>query len=248
MGRPDTVRMRADRRDPGPGARRRQRASRCPRRRARGAARPRQRAFGESAACDGARPPELLRSLRARRVDAAQGLPEEPRAAARSERAVHRPRRLVARAPARDRGRGQSALRGLAAEIPVARQPSRLARAKARELHVDNEVNPGLGLRYRVPHGERLDWIFDTGLYRDSGRNRAFIAGAGASWHATEHLRLAGALTFFKSDTYNRGRAGIAPLPLVAWDTRAATFNLVYFPKVREINSVATVGFWLTLW
>jgi len=26
------------------------------------------------------------------------------------------------------------------------------------------------------------------------------------------------------------------------------TFNFVYFPKVREINSVATVGFWLTLW
>ena len=85
-------------------------------------------------------------------------------------------------------------------------------RAKARELHVDNELNPGLGLRYRVPQGERLDWIFDTGFYRDSGRNRAFFAGAGASWHATEHLRLAGALTFFKSDTYNRGRPGIAPL------------------------------------
>src|SRR5206468_94337 len=59
-------------------------------------------------------------ALRARRVDAAQGQPEGPRAAARSDRAVHRPRRLVARAPARDRGRGQSALRGLAAEIPVA--------------------------------------------------------------------------------------------------------------------------------
>src|SRR5207249_1581749 len=41
-------------------------------------------------------------------------------------------------------------------------------RAKARELHVDNELNPGLGLRYRVPQGERLDWIFDTGFYRDS--------------------------------------------------------------------------------
>jgi len=123
-----------------------------------------------------------------------------------------------------------------------------LDRAKARELHVDNEVNPGLGLRYRVPQGEGLDWIFDTGLYRDSGRNRAFIAGAGASWHATEHLRLAGALTFFKSDTYNRGRAGIAPLPIAVWETRAMSFNFVYFPKLREINSVATVGFWLTLW
>ena len=106
-------------------------------------------------------------------------------------------------------------------------------RAKARELHVDNELNPGLGLRYRVPQGERLDWIFDTGFYRDSGRNRAFFAGA---------------LTFFKSDTYNRGRAGIAPLPVAVWDTRAVSFNLVFFPKVPQTNSIATFGFWLTLW
>src|SRR2546426_8915486 len=44
---------------------------------------------------------QLLRSLRARRVDPAQDQPEGPRAAARSDRAVHGPRRLVARAPAR---------------------------------------------------------------------------------------------------------------------------------------------------
>ncbi len=110
-----------------------------------------------------------------------------------------------------------------------------LDRAKARELHVDNEVNPGLGLRYRAPRDERLDWIFDTGLYRDSGRNTAFFAGAGASWHATGHLRLAGALTFFKSD-------------VAVWDTRAVSFNLVFFPKVPQTNSIATLGFWLTLW
>ena len=108
-----------------------------------------------------------------------------------------------------------------------------LNRTKARELHVDNEFNPGLGLRYRVPRGERLDWIFDTGFYRDSGRNTALLAGA---------------LTFFKSDTYNRGRAGIAPLPVAVWDTRSVSFNFVYFPKVREVNSIATIGFWLTFW
>ena len=27
-------------------------------------------------------------------------------------------------------------------------------RTRAHELHVDNEVNPGLGVRYRVPHSE----------------------------------------------------------------------------------------------
>src|SRR5207302_1913770 len=108
------------------GARRRQRASPCARRGTGGTARTRYRALGESARRDGAQPPELLRALRPRRVDAAQGLTEEPRAAARSARALQGPRRLVARAPARDRGRGQRALRGLAPEIPVARQPRRL--------------------------------------------------------------------------------------------------------------------------
>jgi hypothetical protein len=44
-------------------------------------------------------------------------------------------------------------------------------RARARELKVDNGVNPGLGLRYRIAHSERLEWIFDVGAYRDSGRN-----------------------------------------------------------------------------
>src|SRR6266480_2674658 len=209
MGRSDTVRMRADRRGARPGEWRRQRASRCPRRRAAGAAHFRQRALGESAAGDGARAPQLLRSL-------ALAFP----------------------------GLGAAADWG----VNVYGLSRHLDRAKARELHVDSELNPGLGLRYRVPRDERLDWIFDTGFYRDSGRNRAFFAGAGASWHATGHLRLAGALTFFKSDTYNRGRAGIAPLPVAVWETRAVSFNLVFFPKVPETNSIATLGFWLTLW
>lgn len=54
-----------------------------------------------------------------------------------------------------------------------------LDRRRARELKVDNEINPGLGLRYHVPHSERLQWIFDAGAYRDSGRNTALLAGAG---------------------------------------------------------------------
>lgn len=36
-------------------------------------------------------------------------------------------------------------------------------RDKAKELGFDNEVNPGLGLRYRLPR-ERFDWFLDGGF------------------------------------------------------------------------------------
>lgn len=32
-------------------------------------------------------------------------------------------------------------------------------RERARELGLDNEINPGLGLRYRRPYSERIDLI-----------------------------------------------------------------------------------------
>jgi hypothetical protein len=69
-------------------------------------------------------------------------------------------------------------------------------------------------LRYRVPHSERLAWIFDLGAYRDSGRNTALMAGAGGLW--------------------NRGKTVLAPLPLAAFETRSVTFNFVYFPGSRR--------------
>lgn len=46
----------------------------------------------------------------------------------------------------------------------------------------------------------------------------------------------------------NRGRTALAPVPLTAYETRAVTFNFVYLPGVSEINEVATLGFWATLW
>src|SRR6185503_19525175 len=48
------------------------------------------------------------------------------------------------------------------------------------ELGTDNEVNPGLGVRWRMPR-EAFDGAFDffleAGAYRDSGRNTAVLAG-----------------------------------------------------------------------
>lgn len=120
-------------------------------------------------------------------------------------------------------------------------------RDTARELGYDNEVNPGLGARWRMPR-EKFDWFLETGAYHDSGRNTAVLAGGGLFWKPTERLRLGGGLAFFYSQTYNDGNPFIAPLPLVAYEWRAATANLVYFPKVSGINEINTLGFWLTLW
>lgn len=120
-------------------------------------------------------------------------------------------------------------------------------RDRAHELGTDNEVNPGLGARWRIAR-ERFDWFLDGGAYRDSGRNTAVYAGGGAFWKPTEHLRLGGALVFFNSDTYNDGDPFIAPLPVVAIEWRAVTLNMVYFPKVSGVNDINTLGFWLTFW
>lgn len=120
-------------------------------------------------------------------------------------------------------------------------------RGKARELHDNNWFNYGLGARYRLP-GEGIDWFFDAGAYHDSGRNTAVLAAAGGYLHATENVRFGAALAFLHSKTYNDGRAFVAPLPIAAYEFRSATLNMVYLPKVRELNSINTLGFWLTVW
>jgi hypothetical protein len=124
-----------------------------------------------------------------------------------------------------------------------------LDRAHARELRLDNELNRGLGVRYRVLRSERLDWIFDAGAYYDSGRNTAVVAGAGALWKtSSERLRLGAALVFFDTQSLNRGHSFLAPLPLATYELDRATLNLVYLPKFRELNPVPAFGFWVTFW
>lgn len=121
-------------------------------------------------------------------------------------------------------------------------------RARARELRLDNELNAGLGVRYRLPRSERLDWILDAGSYYDSGRNMAVVAGAGVLWKSSENLRLGAALVFFDTQSLNRGRSFLAPLPLATYELGSATLNFVYLPKFRDLNPVAALGFWVTLW
>jgi hypothetical protein len=120
-------------------------------------------------------------------------------------------------------------------------------REHAKEIGIDNEVNPGLGLRYRLAR-TGFDWFLDGGVYRDGGRNTAVYAGGGALWKPTERLRLGGALAFFYSDTYNDGDPFVAPVPVAAYEWRALTISVMYSPKISGINEINTLGFWLTLW
>jgi len=120
---------------------------------------------------------------------------------------------------------------------------------KAKALGDDNWFNPGVGARWQPePLSENFSWFVDVGAYHDSGRNTAVLAGAGLHWHATENLRLGGALVFLHSQTYNDGRAFIAPLPIAAWEFRRVTLNMVYMPKVHSLNDINTLGFWATVW
>lgn len=121
-------------------------------------------------------------------------------------------------------------------------------RDKAKELGDDNGINPGLGVRWRPEKGEQLSWFVDAGAYHDSGRNTAVLAGLGLHWHATESLRLGGALVFLNSQTYNNGKSFVAPLPIAAWEFRRVMLNMVYMPKVRDLNDINTLGFWATVW
>jgi hypothetical protein len=121
-------------------------------------------------------------------------------------------------------------------------------RDKAKEIGLTNEFNPGLGVRWRHAHSEKLDLFVDAGFYDDSASNTAKLLGGGALWHATHGLRLGGGLVLLKSETYNRGDAFIAPVPVVAYEWRRVTLNAVYFPKFRDVNRTSQLGFWLTIW
>lgn len=121
-------------------------------------------------------------------------------------------------------------------------------RGRAKEIGTDNEFNPGLGLRYRFAQSDQVEWFTDVGAYRDSGRNTAVLAGAGAYWKATRGLRLGAALVVFDSDTYNRGRTFVAPIPVAAYEFKSASLNVAYLPKVRDLNDINTLGLWVTFW
>ncbi len=119
----------------------------------------------------------------------------------------------------------------------------------ARQNDLDNEFNPGLGVRYRMGSWLKADAIVDAGAYHDSGRNTAVYAAAGLLWPLDEdkRFRLGAALTAFHSDTYNRGDPFIAPVPLFAVTLGGVTLNLTHFPKIRNFNEIHATAMFLTI-
>lgn len=122
-------------------------------------------------------------------------------------------------------------------------------RELARQNDLDNEFNPGLGVRYKMGSWFKADAIVDAGAYYDSGRNTAVYAGAGLLWPLDQDKRfnLGVVLTAFHSDTYNRGDPFIAPIPLFAVRLNGVTLNLTHFPKIRNFNESHTTAMFLTL-
>lgn len=118
----------------------------------------------------------------------------------------------------------------------------------AEQNDLDNEFNPGLGVRYQMGSWLKADAIIDAGVYRDSGRNTAVYAAAGLLWPLDENKRfnVGAALTAFHSDTYNRGDPFIAPVPLVSVRFDGVTLNLTHFPKIRNFNEVDATALFLT--
>ena len=122
------------------------------------------------------------------------------------------------------------------------------SRARAEKQGFANHFNAGLGLRYRMSQDGRMAWIADAGVYRDSGRNTAVVAGVGALWRVAGGWQAGAALAGFKSDSYNRGRAFVAPVPIAAYDFGRVTVNFVFTPRWSEVNEVATLAAWVTWW
>ena len=110
-----------------------------------------------------------------------------------------------------------------------------------------NEVNLGFGLNYTTHEDERGVGFVEAGLYRDSGSNQAKLAGMGYQYKLEKRWRLGGALVAVQSQTYNRGNAFIAPLPIATYDLGPVKLNAIYVPRYGEYNQFAVFGFYFSL-
>jgi hypothetical protein len=119
---------------------------------------------------------------------------------------------------------------------------------RAKETGLDNTVNPGVGVRYLIGENQSLRWFADAGIYRDSSNGTAKLAGAAVHWKVTGSLGLGGALVAFHGPAYNQGRTFVTLLPVVSYELKPVTLNLFYAPKLRELNEINTLGFWVTVW
>lgn len=111
--------------------------------------------------------------------------------------------------------------------------------------HLDNQVNPGLGLHYELVNDLRGITFAEVGTYEDSGRNWTTFASLGYQFKLGEHWRVGGAAAVFNSQTYNDGATFVGMVPLITYDFGPVKLNAVYFAKVANYNEVAAYGFYI---
>lgn len=102
--------------------------------------------------------------------------------------------------------------------------------------HLDNERNFGLGLGYKLHSDARGQTNVEAGFYKDSGSNWAKFAGVGYQFKFGDHWRLGADLLVIESQTYNYGRAFVAPIPRLTYDFGPAKINATFVPKVQAFN------------
>lgn len=113
-------------------------------------------------------------------------------------------------------------------------------------MHLDNQVNPGLGVHYELVDDPRGLTFAEAGAYHDSGRNWAKFVALGYQLKWGRHWRIGGALAVMDSRTYNNGVVFIGMIPLVTYDLGTVKLNAVYFPKVTSYNEIAAFGFYIS--
>ena len=111
--------------------------------------------------------------------------------------------------------------------------------------HLDNEVNPGLGLHYEFSNTARGITFGEVGAYEDSGANTAKFAALGYQFKFGKRFRIGGALAVVQSQTYNKGVTFVGMIPLVTYDLGRVKLNAVYYPKFGDYNEVAAFGFYI---
>lgn len=119
-------------------------------------------------------------------------------------------------------------------------------REGVRRSHLDNELNPGLGLNYEVDADARGVTGLEAGFFKDSGRNWVKFAGASYQFRLGEDWRLGGDLLAIHSPTYNHGRAFIAPIPRLTYDFGAVKLSAIYIPQLRPYVQFAVFGVYFT--
>jgi hypothetical protein len=120
-------------------------------------------------------------------------------------------------------------------------------RAGTRLNDLDNEVNLGLGLNYRLHEDDHGIAAVESGLYYDSGRQWAKFAGLGYQLKIGERWALGADLVGVQSKTYNGGDPFIAAIPHLTYDFGRVQLNAIYIPHVRNYNLFAVFGFYLTV-